>query len=203
MKQGFGCLLSFDGVQHSPHVQCSPTMSSTSMSGLPFKTYCIAAVPPFHHCPTALPHRGISTDLPCFQLCLSHTHMHLPHLRLPHPPCPLIAPWTRGRYQGSPLRTPSSGGPGRLPGRDSGILLADRICRRPGPGTEHHASGVLGLRGRRQRLPCSAAAASRMTAAQRVQETNMSEVAAGCADPHSPACVSGNSDERLLQPTTV
>ena len=32
-----------------------------------------------------------------------------------------------------------------------------------------------------------------MTAVQRVQETNMSEVAAGCADPHSPACVFGNS----------
>ena len=31
----------------------------------------------------------------------------------------------------------------------------------------------------------------------------MSEVATGCADPHSPACVFGNSDERLLQPTTV
>ena len=31
----------------------------------------------------------------------------------------------------------------------------------------------------------------------------MSEVAAGCADPHSPACVFGNSYERLLQPTTV
>ena len=42
-----------------------------------------------------------------------------------------------------------------------------------------------------------------MTAVQRVQETNMSEVAAGCADPHSPACVFGNSYERLLQPTTV
>ena len=42
-----------------------------------------------------------------------------------------------------------------------------------------------------------------MTAVQRVQGTNMSEVAAGCADPHSPACVFGNSYERLLQPTTV
>ena len=31
----------------------------------------------------------------------------------------------------------------------------------------------------------------------------MSEVAAGCADPHSPACVFGNSYERLLQPATV
>ena len=42
-----------------------------------------------------------------------------------------------------------------------------------------------------------------MTAVQRVQETNMSEVAAGCADPHSPACVLSNSDEQVLKPTTV
>ena len=42
-----------------------------------------------------------------------------------------------------------------------------------------------------------------MTAVQRVQGTNMSEVAAGCADPHSPACVFGNSYEQVLQPTTV
>ena len=31
----------------------------------------------------------------------------------------------------------------------------------------------------------------------------MSEVAAGCADPHSPACVLSNSDEQVLQPATV
>ena len=42
-----------------------------------------------------------------------------------------------------------------------------------------------------------------MTAVQRVQETNMSEVAAGCADPHSPACVLSNSYEQVLQPATV
>ena len=42
-----------------------------------------------------------------------------------------------------------------------------------------------------------------MTAGQRVQGTNISEVAAGCAEPHSPACVSSNSYERVLQPTTV
>ena len=42
-----------------------------------------------------------------------------------------------------------------------------------------------------------------MTAAQRVQETNMSEVAAACADPHSPACVLSNSYERVLQPAMV
>ena len=42
-----------------------------------------------------------------------------------------------------------------------------------------------------------------MTAVQRVQGTNISEVAAGCAEPHSPACVSSNSYERVLQPTTV
>ena len=41
------------------------------------------------------------------------------------------------------------------------------------------------------------------TAVQRVQGTNMSEVAAGCADPHSPACVLSNSYEQVLQPTTV
>ena len=42
-----------------------------------------------------------------------------------------------------------------------------------------------------------------MTAMQRVQGTNMSEVAAGCADPHSPACVLSNSYEQVLQPATV
>ena len=42
-----------------------------------------------------------------------------------------------------------------------------------------------------------------MAAGQRVQGTNISEVAAGCAEPHSPACVSSNSYERVLQPTTV
>ena len=42
-----------------------------------------------------------------------------------------------------------------------------------------------------------------MTAMQRVQGTNMSEVAAGCADPHSPACVLSSSYEQVLQPATV
>ena len=42
-----------------------------------------------------------------------------------------------------------------------------------------------------------------MTAVQRAQGTNISEVAAGCAEPHSPACVSSNSYEWVLQPTTV
>ena len=42
-----------------------------------------------------------------------------------------------------------------------------------------------------------------MTAVQRVQGTNTSEVAEGCADPHSPACVLSNSYEQVLQPATV
>ena len=36
-----------------------------------------------------------------------------------------------------------------------------------------------------------------------MQGTDISEVAAGRAEPNSPACVSSNSYERVLQPTTV